>query len=64
VGRFAAQGIQDHERVIVRLQSDFLNVFNKANLRAPSTDAYSLALGSISAAGPGRNIQLGAKVTF
>lgn len=52
------------ERVTVRLQSDFFNVLNKANLRAPNTDATSLSFGAISSAGPGRNIQLGAKVTF
>ena len=52
------------ERVTVRLQADFFNVFNIANLRAPSTDASSGSFGAISSAGPGRNIQLGAKVTF
>jgi len=52
------------ESVKVRFQGDFFNLPNHANFRGLSTDASSLAFGSISAAGPSRNIQFGLKVQF
>jgi hypothetical protein len=52
-----------------RIQADFFNVFNRVNYRNPATGWGSLVqqdpnFGTISTAGPPRNIQLGAKFNF
>jgi hypothetical protein len=52
------------ERVRFRLQGDIFNVMNRANFRTLDTNVTDLAFGTISAAGPGRNVQLGLKVQF
>jgi Carboxypeptidase regulatory-like domain len=52
------------EKVRLRLQADFFNIFNRANFRDLNTNVSSQDFGSFSEAGPGRNIQLGAKIEF
>jgi hypothetical protein len=52
------------ERVRFRLQGDIFNVMNRANFRTLDTNVTDLAFGTISSAGPGRNVQLGLKVQF
>jgi hypothetical protein len=52
------------ERFKVRFQVDFFNLPNHANFRGLSTDASTPAFGSITAAGPARNIQFGLKIQF
>jgi hypothetical protein len=52
------------EKVRLRLQADFFNIFNPANFRTLNTNTSSPDFGSISEAGPGRNIQLGVKLVF
>jgi hypothetical protein len=52
------------ERFTLRLQVDFFNAFNHTNLRAPSLTSTSTGFGTITTAGPGRNIQLGMKLNF
>jgi hypothetical protein len=52
------------ERVGLRFQADFFNILNVANFRTPVVDASNLAFGSLTAAGPARNIQFGAKLEF
>ncbi len=53
----------------LRFQADFFNMFNRVNFRNPSTGWGSLTsqdnnFGTISTAGPPRNIQLGLKFNF
>ena len=50
--------------VVLRVRGDFINAFNCVNFQAPSTNISSTAFGTISAAYPSRNIQLGMKLTF
>ena len=52
------------ERVSIRFQGDVFNVMNRANFRGMDTVMTDLAFGSISAAGPPRNVQLGLKLSF
>ncbi|MGH9840104.1 MAG: hypothetical protein ACREEM_15075 [Blastocatellia bacterium] len=52
------------EKVRLRLQADFFNLFNRANFRGLNTNASSQDFGSVTGAGPARNIQLGAKIEF
>jgi hypothetical protein len=52
------------ERVRIRFQGDVFNVLNRANFRGLDTNVTDLAFGSISAAGPARNVQLGLKLQF
>ena len=53
-----------NERVKFRFQADLFNVLNHANFRTPSVDASAGDFGAISAAGPARNVQFGAKLMF
>ena len=52
------------ERYSLRFRADFLNAFNCVNFQNPSGDRSSSAFGTVSAAYPSRNINLGMKLTF
>jgi hypothetical protein len=52
------------ERVTLRVQGDVFNAFNHTNFTSYSTDVTSLSFGSATAAGPGRQLQVGMKVRF
>jgi hypothetical protein len=67
------------ESVNLQIQADFFNAFNQTNFGNPSTDMPAFVttagadprqniktsgFGSISSAAPGRNVQLGLKLTF
>ncbi len=53
-----------NERSSLRLQADLFNALNKANLRGLSTVTTSLNFGSLTASGPGRNVQIGLRLEF
>jgi hypothetical protein len=52
------------ERVKLRLQADMFNAFNRNNFSNIQTNLTSASFGKFTSAGPGRSIQLGAKITF
>lgn len=52
------------ERIGLQFQGDFFNAFNQVNLNNPNTNRNDVAFGTITASAPGRNIQLGLKLTF
>jgi hypothetical protein len=52
------------ERIKVRFQGDVFNLLNHANFRTIDTIITDKAFGSISSAGPARNIQVGLKLQF
>jgi len=52
------------EKITLRFQADFFNAFNITNFQAPATTVTSSNFGTIQAAYPGRNIQLGMKLAF
>jgi hypothetical protein len=52
------------ERFNLRFQADMFNAFNRANFRAPSLVVTTGGFGTITAAGPARNIQFGLKLNF
>jgi hypothetical protein len=52
------------ERFNLRFQADMFNAFNRANFRAPSTVVTTGGFGTITTAGPARNIQFGLKLNF
>lgn len=52
------------EKVGLQFQGDFFNAWNLVNLQNPNADSNSNAYGTINGAAPGRNIQLGLKLTF
>lgn len=52
------------ETVKVRFQADMFNLLNHANFRGMDTNFSDRAFGSITASGPSRNIQVGAKIVF
>jgi len=52
------------ERFRFRFQGDVFNLLNHANFRSLDTVITDKAFGSISSAGPSRNIQIGLKVQF
>jgi len=52
------------ESVKLQFQADFFNAFNFLNLNNPNTTTSSSAFGSIGGSAPGRNVQLGLKLTF
>src|SRR5207237_472625 len=52
------------ERVRMKFQGDIFNVLNRANFRGLNTNLTDLAFGTITAAGPARNVQLGLKLQF
>ena len=58
-----------NEGIKMQFQADFFNAFNQTNLNDPGVAFGSLtspnrAFGTISGAAPGRNVQLGLKLTF
>jgi hypothetical protein len=52
------------ERFNLRFQADMFNAFNHTNFRAPSTVITTGGFGTITTAGPARNIQFGLKLNF
>ncbi|HJP90349.1 MAG TPA: carboxypeptidase regulatory-like domain-containing protein [Pyrinomonadaceae bacterium] len=52
------------ERFNIRFQADMFNAFNHTNLRGPSTVRTTAGFGTITTAGPPRNIQFGLKLNF
>jgi hypothetical protein len=52
------------ENVKLRIRADFINAFNHANFQGPETNLSNSGFGTISAAYPPRNIQLGLKLQF
>jgi hypothetical protein len=56
--------LQLNERFRLRFQADMFNAFNRANFRAPATVVTTAGFGTITAAGPARNIQFGLKLDF
>jgi hypothetical protein len=48
----------------LQLRAEFFNLFNKANFNNPNTTLSSATFGRITGAGPGRAIQLAAKVIW
>jgi hypothetical protein len=52
------------ERLGLQFQGDLFNVLNHVNLNNPNTNRNDAAFGTINASAPGRNIQLGLKLTF
>lgn len=52
------------ERVKMRFRADFVNAFNNVNFHAPATNVSDSSFGTVSAAYPPRNVQLGVKVEF
>jgi hypothetical protein len=53
-----------HERVRLKFQADAFNLMNHANFRSLNVTSSAAAFGSVSASGPARNIQFGARITF
>jgi len=52
------------ETVKLQFQADFFNAFNRLNLNNPETNFSNGAYGTITDTAPGRNVQLGLKLTF
>ncbi|HEX4949297.1 MAG TPA: carboxypeptidase-like regulatory domain-containing protein [Blastocatellia bacterium] len=52
------------ERVGLQFQADFFNAFNQVLLGNPNTNVTSIDYGTINSTAPGRNIQLGLRLTF
>jgi hypothetical protein len=52
------------ERFNLQFQGDFFNAWNMTNLNNPNVDANSGSYGTINGSAPGRNIQLGLRLTF
>jgi hypothetical protein len=53
------------EKVRLQFQADFFNAFNQLNLNNPNTSTSGgTAFGTIGGSAPGRNVQLGLKLTF
>ncbi len=52
------------ETMSLRLQGDFFNAFNRANFSNMQTNVNAADFGLLTASGPGRSIQLGAKFQF
>jgi outer membrane receptor protein involved in Fe transport len=52
------------ERFRLQFQADIFNAFNRTNFRDLESNLSSAAFGTISTAGPPRNIQFGLKLTF
>ena len=47
-----------------RFQADLFNAFNRAKFRDLITNVSDRSFGSITSAGPGRNIQFGFRLDF
>ena len=52
------------ERFKLQLQADIFNAFNRTNFRDMDVNLANASFGTLTAAGPARNIQLGLKLTF
>jgi hypothetical protein len=52
------------DRVRVQFVADLFNALNHANFRNPQTNLANADFGVISAVGPPRNVQIGARLTF
>jgi hypothetical protein len=52
------------ERFKLQFQGDFFNAWNMVNLNNPNVDGNSGDYGKINGSAPGRNIQLGLRLTF
>ena len=52
------------ERFNIRFQADMFNAFNRANFRGPAVVRTTAGFGTITTAGPPRNIQFGLKLNF
>ena len=52
------------ERFSLRFQADMFNAFNRVNFRAPAIVVTTAGFGTITTAGPARNIQFGLKLNF
>ena len=52
------------ERLKIRFQGDLFNLLNHANFRGLNTNLSNLAFGTITSAGPARNVQFGLKASF
>ena len=52
------------ESMNLRFQADLFNAFNKANFSTLQTNVTAADFGLLTASGPGRSIQLGAKFQF
>ncbi|MFL6210099.1 MAG: carboxypeptidase regulatory-like domain-containing protein [Pyrinomonadaceae bacterium] len=52
------------ERFNLQLQADIFNAFNRTNFRDMETNLSNAAFGTLTAAGPARNIQFGLKLAF
>ena len=52
------------ERINLQFQADFFNAFNQVLLNNPSTTVTNNDYGTINGAAPGRNVQLGMRLTF
>ncbi|HZF38106.1 MAG TPA: carboxypeptidase regulatory-like domain-containing protein, partial [Blastocatellia bacterium] len=53
-----------HENYKLQFQADFFNAFNKLNLNNPNVNFSNSGYDTITGAAPGRNVQLGLKLTF
>ena len=60
----AAKYFPIKERLNLRLQADFFNAFNVANFSGLGVTVTNAGFGTLSSAYPGRNLQLGLKLTF
>jgi hypothetical protein len=52
------------ERISLRARAEFINAFNCVNFQGPQVNSSDSTFGTVSAAYPPRNIQLGLKLTF
>lgn len=52
------------EKVRFQLQGDFFNIFNQVNLGNPNTRVDQAAFGQITGSAPGRNIQIGLRLSY
>lgn len=53
-----------HENYKLQFQADFFNAFNRLNLNNPNVNFSNSGYDTITGAAPGRNIQVGLKLTF
>jgi hypothetical protein len=60
----AAKYFAIKERLNLRFQADFFNAFNVANFTGLGVTVTNAGFGTLSSAYPGRNLQLGLKLTF
>jgi Carboxypeptidase regulatory-like domain len=52
------------EKVALQFQADFFNAWNQVNFNNPNVITTDVAYGTIIGAAPGRNLQLGLRLTF